>query len=54
MPIQPQPTAEQAPTLGEIAETLRTMKDQGVTKASVVYVLDQVFFEDPPAVIEQP
>jgi hypothetical protein len=33
-------------TLGEIAVTLRELKDQGVTRGSILYVVDRVWWED--------
>ncbi len=32
-------------TLGDIAETFREMKAQGMTRGSLEYVLDQVYFD---------
>lgn len=35
----------EAPTLGEIAEELQKLKDVGVTRASLLYVVDRVWWE---------
>lgn len=40
--------ARSAETLGEIAELLRPLKRRGVTRESVLCVVDQVFFEETP------
>lgn len=36
----------EAPTLGEIAEQLKPLKDVGVTRDSILYVIDKVWWED--------
>ena len=33
-------------TLGDIAEVFREMKRQGITRGSMLYVVDQVWWED--------
>lgn len=33
-------------TLGDIANELQVMKDQGMTKSSVLYAMSNVFFEE--------
>ncbi len=33
-------------TLGDIANTLRIMKNQGMTKNSIRYVLDRIYWEE--------
>ena len=38
--------AEDAPTLGEIADLLRPLKKRGVHRGSILYVIDQVWWED--------
>ena len=40
-----------APTLGEIANVFRDMQSKGVTKESIVYALNRVYWEDPPATV---
>lgn len=35
-----------APTLGDIAEQLQELKDQGVTIESLLYVVNRVWWED--------
>lgn len=35
----------QVRTLGDIADVLQAMKDQGITRESIVYALDRVYWE---------
>ena len=37
-------------TLGDIADTLRDMKIGGMTRESIIYALDRVFYEESPSV----
>lgn len=34
-------------TLGDMAEECRIMKDQGMTRGAMQYVMDQVWWEEP-------
>lgn len=36
----------EAPTLGEIAKQLQELKDVGVTKESLIYAANKVWWED--------
>ncbi|MBN9214742.1 MAG: hypothetical protein J0J04_08000 [Microbacterium sp.] len=38
-----------APTLGEIAQGFRELREAGVTRESALYALNQVWWEDAPA-----
>lgn len=41
-------------TLGDIAEELKVMKAQGVTRGAILYALGRVYWEDTPPQYEEP